>query len=89
MQDANSTSDIANVPSRETGATVIITGPPWPRSGTGRVMQSQIQFYRSRGYRTVFIADPIRWNFTRDNNVWDEFRDGLNALGADHTLLAT
>jgi glycosyltransferase involved in cell wall biosynthesis len=89
MQDANSTSDIANVPSRETGATVIITGPPWPRSGTGRVMQSQIQFYRSRGYRTVFIADPIRWNFTRDNNVWDEFRDGLNALGADHTLLAS
>lgn len=69
--------------------TVIITGPPWPRSGTGRVMQSQIQFYRSRGYRTVFVADPFRWNFTRDNNVWDEFRDGLHELGADYTLLAT
>lgn len=89
MQNADSSPDISNVPPCATGATVIITGPPWPRSGTGRVMQSQIQFYRSRGYKTVFVADPIHWNFTRDNSVWDEFRDGLDALGADYTLLAS
>jgi glycosyltransferase involved in cell wall biosynthesis len=52
-------------------------------------MQSQIQFYRSRGYRTVFVADPLRWNFTLDNKVWDDFRDGLQELGADHTLFAS
>lgn len=89
MQNADSSPDIFNVSSRETRATVIITGPPWPRSGTGRVMQSQIQFYRSRGYGTVFIADPFHWNFTRESKVWDEFRDGLHALGADYTLLAS
>jgi len=71
-----------------TPSTVIITGPPWPRSGTGRVIQSQIQYYRSRGFQTVFIAVPFRWNFFRDSSVWDEFRDGLNALGANHTFLA-
>jgi polysaccharide biosynthesis protein PslH len=89
MQTADSSPDISSVPSPETPATVIITGPPWPRSGTGRVMQSQIQFYRSRGYKTVFIADPFHWNFTRESRVWDEFRDGLDALGADYTLLAS
>lgn len=67
---------------------VIVTGPPWPRSGTGRVMQSQIQHYRERGYETFFIAVPFRWNFTRTGPVWDEFRDGLYELGADHTLFA-
>lgn len=76
------------MPSLDERPTAIITGPPWPRSGTGRVMQSQIQFYRKRGYQTVFIAVPFRWNYTRKSPVWDEFRDGLNELGADHTLLA-
>jgi polysaccharide biosynthesis protein PslH len=89
MQTADFSPDISTVPPREARATVIISGPPWPRSGTGRVMQSQIQFYRSRGYKTVFIADPFHWNFTRESRVWDEFRDGLNALGADYTLLAS
>jgi len=72
----------------ESQPTVIITGPPWPRSGTGRVIQSQIRYYRSRGYQTVFIAVPFRWNFFRNSPVWDEFREGLNELGADHTFLA-
>jgi glycosyltransferase involved in cell wall biosynthesis len=68
--------------------TVIITGPPWPRSGTGRVMQSQIQFYRARGYETVFIADPFQWDYTRSNPLWDELRDGFNEFGADHVFMA-
>jgi len=72
----------------EAQPTVIITGPPWPRGGAARVMQSQIRFYRERGYNTVFIADPLGCIFTRNSPVWDEFRDGLNELGADSTLLA-
>ena len=51
-------------------------------------MQSQIRFYRERGYNTVFIADPLGCVFTRNSPVWDEFSDGLNELGADATLLA-
>ena len=67
---------------------VIITGPPWPRSGTGRVMQSEIQFYRQRGYQTVFIAVPFSWNYTRESPRWAELKDGLDELGADHTMVA-
>jgi hypothetical protein len=88
VQNGYSTSGTADAPVRDSRPTVIITGPPWPRSGTGRVMQSQIQFYRKRGYNTVFIAVPFRWNYTRNSPVWDEFRDGLNEMGADLTLLA-
>lgn len=73
---------------RRSQPAVVITGPPWPRSGSGRVMQSQIQYYRSRGYRTILIAVPFRWNFSRNSPVWDEVRDGINELGADYTLLA-
>jgi glycosyltransferase involved in cell wall biosynthesis len=68
---------------------VIITGPPWPRSGTGRVIESQIQFYRERGYQTVFIATPFRPGYGKDSPIWDDIREGLTELGADHTLLAT
>jgi hypothetical protein len=68
--------------------TVVITGPPWPRGGAARVMQSQVQFYRARGYQTIFIADPLGRIFARNSPVWDEFRDGLLELGADSTLFA-
>lgn len=72
----------------EAKPTVIVTGPPWPRGGAARVMQSQIQFYRERAYKTVFIAVPLGCIFTRNSPAWDEIRDGLNELGADFTLLA-
>ena len=68
---------------------MVITGPPWPRSGTGRVMESQIQFYRERGYQTIFIAAPFRPSYGIDSPIWDDIREGLMELGADHTLLAT
>jgi len=89
VQNDSSNSGAGEAPWRDGRPTVIITGPPWPRSGTGRVMQSQIQFYRKRGYHTIFIAVPFRWNYARNSPVWDEFRDGLNELGADQTLLAS
>src|SRR5579863_8680508 len=76
------------MPSEETRPAVVITGPPWPRSGTGRVIQSQIQYYRARGYRTVFIAVPFQWDYTRDSPIWNELCDGLHELGADETFFA-
>ncbi len=69
--------------------TVLILGPPWPRSGTGRVMESQIKFYRDRGYQTIFIAVPFQQNYESNSPTWNEIREGLEELGADHTLRAT
>jgi glycosyltransferase involved in cell wall biosynthesis len=68
--------------------TVIITGPPWPRSGTGRVMQSQVDYYRERGYRTVFLCVPIHCSFTADHADWEAIEEGIQELGADHTFFA-
>jgi glycosyltransferase involved in cell wall biosynthesis len=66
---------------------VIITGPPWPRSGTARVIQNQIQYYRARGYFTVFISVPfLQYLVYVDSS---ELIDGLNELGADQVFMAT
>lgn len=68
---------------------VIIVGPPWPRSGTSRVIQNQIEFYRVRGYITVFICVPLHCSFTEDNPEWEQIKAGIQELGADHTFFAT
>jgi polysaccharide biosynthesis protein PslH len=68
---------------------VIIIGPPWPRSGTARVMQSQIDYYRTRGYQTVFICVPVHCSFTQDHSDWEDIKVGINELGADHAFFAT
>jgi polysaccharide biosynthesis protein PslH len=66
---------------------VIITGPPWPRSGTARVIENQIRYYRERGYFTVFIAVPfLQYLIYADRK---ELVDGLNELGADRMVMAT
>ncbi len=67
---------------------VIIVGPPWPRSGTARVMQNQIDYYRNRGYLTVFICVPIHCSFTETHSDWESIQTGMRELGADHTFLA-
>jgi polysaccharide biosynthesis protein PslH len=67
---------------------VIIVGPPWPRSGTARVMQNQIAHYRSRGYLTVFICVPIHSSFVENHSDWNEIKLGINELGADRTFFA-
>src|ERR1700733_14121324 len=69
--------------------TVIITGPPWPRSGTARVMQNQIDYYRARGYLTVFICVPIHCSYTESHSDWDHIKTGILELGADQTFFAT
>jgi polysaccharide biosynthesis protein PslH len=67
---------------------VIIVGPPWPRSGTARVMQNQIEYYRSRGYLTVFICVPVHCSFIETHSDWGTIKPGIEELGADWTFFA-
>lgn len=68
---------------------VTIFGPPWPRSGTARVIQNQIHYYRERGFFTVFIAVPFRWYLIHAAQNPKEMIEGLNELGADRMFMAT
>ena len=77
-----------NPPSGQPPA-VIIVGPPWPRSGTARVIQNQINYYRELGYFTVFIAVPFEWYFIPAAQDSREMVAGLNELGADRMFMAT
>lgn len=74
--------------SKQQSPAVIIVGPPWPRSGTARVIQNQINYYRERGYFTVFIAVPFEWYLLPAAQDSRELVAGLNELGADRTFLA-
>jgi glycosyltransferase involved in cell wall biosynthesis len=71
---------------------VIIVGPPWPRSGTARVIQNQIHYYRERGFFTVLIAVPFLWyliHLTQNPEEMAKMTAGMNELGADRTFTAT
>src|SRR5712692_7570292 len=67
---------------------VIIVGPPWVRSGTARVIQNQIEYYRLRGYMTVFLGVAVTRFHVRNNVVWDDFQRGVHELGADRASSA-
>ena len=67
---------------------VIIVGPPWPRSGTGRVMQNQVDYYRKRGYLTVFVCVPLHSSYTETHPDWGDIKVGIQELGADHIYFA-
>jgi polysaccharide biosynthesis protein PslH len=69
--------------------TVVIVGPPWPRSGTARVIQNQIEYYRERGYVTVFICVPLHCSFTPSYSDWDQIKTGIRELGADYIFFAS
>jgi len=68
--------------------TVIIVGPPWPRAGTARVMQSQADFYRNRGYKTIFVCVALFWWWTESFSEWEDVKKGMEELGADRTFFA-
>lgn len=68
---------------------VIIVGPAWPRGGTARVMQNQVEFYRSRGYLTVFVCVPLHCAYIESHSGWDEIKSGIRELGAEHTMFAS
>lgn len=67
---------------------VIIVGPPLPRTGAGRVMQNQVEFYRSRGYAIVFVCVPIHCSFVETHPDWEKIREGIQELGADGAFFA-
>jgi glycosyltransferase involved in cell wall biosynthesis len=67
---------------------VIILGPLWPRSGPTRLIQNQIDYYRARGYFTVFLGVAIDKDPVRGCEIWEELREGFGDLGADCVLLA-
>jgi glycosyltransferase involved in cell wall biosynthesis len=68
---------------------VVIVAPPWPRSGTARVIQNQIQYYRERGFFTVFIGVPFLWYFIALSREPKELLEGIDELGADKSFTAT
>lgn len=70
------------------GRTVVIVGPPWPHSGTARVIQNQVEFYRERGYSTIFICVPIHCSYTETYPEWGEIESGLKEIGADRAFFA-
>lgn len=68
---------------------VVIVGPPWPRGGTARVMQNQVEFYRSRGYKPVVICVPLHRAFVESHPAWGDIKNGMQDLGADRTFFAS
>jgi polysaccharide biosynthesis protein PslH len=88
-EPSGSTSHSQAVPdaSRKAPA-VIIVGPPWPRSGTARVMQSQVDYYRQRGLRTFFVVVPFHQMYMESKPIWNELNEGIQDLGADRIYIA-
>jgi glycosyltransferase involved in cell wall biosynthesis len=62
---------------------VIVIGPPWVRTGTARVIQNQLEYYRHRGYFTVFVGVAMNRYHVPTDVVWETFRQGVHELGAD------
>lgn len=69
-------------------STVVIVGPPWPRSGAARVIENQIDYYRGRGFHTVFVVVPFHRAFMRSSPIWDEISEGIQELGAHNSFAA-
>ena len=67
---------------------VVIIGAAFPRSGTASVMRNQIEYYRSRGYVTVFLCVATHCSLVESNPDWQNIRDGIEELGADKTFFA-
>jgi glycosyltransferase involved in cell wall biosynthesis len=68
--------------------TVIIVAPPWLRSGSGRLMEAQIHYYRARGFRTAFIGVANHRGHIAADPVWGRFREGAADLGSDAVAIA-
>ena len=88
MKQLSTTAISAKASPASSSKAVIIVGPPWPRSGTARVIQNQIEYYRDRGYLTVFICIPIHCSYTEDYPDWDDIKSGMQELGADRIFFA-
>lgn len=81
----------ANAPSLSENSmrpTVVIVGPPWPHSGTARLIANQVEYYRGKGYTTVFLCVPIHCSYTESYPEWEDIRQGMKEIGADRTYFA-
>ncbi len=68
---------------------VIITGLPWLRTGTGKVMEAQVEFFRSIGWKVIFVACPHTSRQGYNHPVWNQFEQQSSDLKADHVFVAT
>jgi len=67
---------------------VIVIAPPWPRSGTARVVQNQIDYYRQRGFQIFFVGVPFLWVYMNTHHIWDDITQGIQDFGADREFIA-
>ncbi len=68
---------------------VIITGLPWIRSGTGKVMQAQIEYFKSLGWSVIFVACPFKRADAYSRKIWKRFEEEKVDLNADFTGIAS
>jgi polysaccharide biosynthesis protein PslH len=68
--------------------TVVIVGPPWPHGGSSRVFQNQIEYYKDRGYATIFLCVPLHCSYTNEYPEWNEIKAGFQELAADQMFFA-
>jgi polysaccharide biosynthesis protein PslH len=68
---------------------VVIVAPPWPRSGTARVIENQIQYYRHRGFSTLLITVPLHWAYLDTSPIWNELTEGIRDFSADEIFIAS
>jgi glycosyltransferase involved in cell wall biosynthesis len=66
----------------------LVIGPPWLRTGTGRVIEDQIAYYRDRGFLTMFVGVPVAPEHGPGNPMWVEQADAARDLHADHVSFA-
>lgn len=74
--------------SSDKAPTVVVIGPPWPRSGAAWVIKNQIDYYRARGFETVLVIVPFHRWFMRTNPVWEDVIEGFQELGAQRLFMA-
>ncbi len=67
---------------------VVIIGPPWLRTGTGRVIEDQVAYYRDRGFATAFVGVPVGAEHGPENPLWLRQADAARELHADHVSFA-
>src|SRR5262245_24250610 len=67
----------------------LVIAPPWLRTGTGRVLEDQVAYYRNRGFQTAFVGVPVNAAHVRQNPMWVELGEAACELHADHTSFAT
>jgi glycosyltransferase involved in cell wall biosynthesis len=51
-------------------------------------MQNQIEYYRARGYFTIFICVPVHCSYTETYPDWDDIKAGMMELDADRIFFA-